>query len=248
MNKNIIKYLEDLGLNQKQAEVYLALVEIGKGTAYAIAKQAKVKRPNTYVILEELRTRGLALKIPHEKNQVFMAKDPSELFIEQEEKIRNARRILPELLARTSQKNTKAITYLFDGLDGVEKALKYKNESHRDGELLAFYAKADKGSASIPKMYFDHDKTLAQQKTRIRGFSPAHQSVQGFRKRDNLPERKIIELPVSEFSPNVSVEVGDTFIKVFLHKEKQALIVENKDFSNLMKQIFEMLWKEKVKK
>jgi sugar-specific transcriptional regulator TrmB len=245
MNKNIINYLKDLGLNEKQSEIYLALIEIGKGTAYAIAKQAKVKRPNTYVILEELRSRGLVLKIPHDKNTVFVAKDPSELFVEQEEKIRNARRVLPELLARTSGKNTKAITYLFEGLDGVEKALKYRNESLKNGELLAFYAKADKGTQSIPKIYFEHDKLLADQKTRIRGFAPAHQSVQPFRKRDTLPERKIIELPVSEFSSNVSVEVGDTFIKVFLHKEKQALIVENKDFSDLMKQIFEMLWEAK---
>ncbi len=245
MNKNIINYLKDLGLNEKQAEIYLALVEIGKGTAYAIAKQAKVKWPNTYVILEELRSRGLVLKIPHDKNTVFMAKDPSELFVEQEEKIRNAKRMLPELLARTSRKNTKAITYLFEGLDGVEKALKYKESSFENNELLAFYAKAEKGSDSIPKMYFDHDKTLAQQKTKIRAFAPTHQSIQSFRKRDKLPERQVIELPISEFSPNVSVEVGDTFIKIFLHKEKQALIVENKDFSNLMKQIFEMLWNNK---
>lgn len=245
MNKNIIKYLEDLGLNQKQAEIYLALVEIGRGTAYAIAKQAKVKRPNTYVILEELRKMGLALKTPHEKNQVFMAKDPNELFIEQEEKLRNARRILPELLARTSRKNTKAITYLFDGLDGVEKALSYKMESLKDGELLAFYAKADKGPESIPKMYFDHDRALADQKTKIRAFAPAHQSLQSFRKRDKLSERKIIELPTTIFSPNVSVEVGDTFIKALLHREKQALIVENKDLAALMRQLFEMLWEAK---
>lgn len=243
MNTNIINYLKDLGLNEKQAEIYLALVEIGKGTAYAIAKQAKVKRPNTYVILEELRKKGLVLKIPHDKNTVFMAKDPGELFVEQEEKIRSAKRILPELLARASKKNSKAITYLFEGLDGVEKALKYKESDGK--EILAFYAKAEKGSSSIPKIYLDHDKALAGQKTKIRGFAPAHESVKSFRKRDNLPERQIIELPISDFSPNVSVEVGDTFIKIFLHKEKQALIVENKDFSSLMRQLFEMLWKVK---
>jgi sugar-specific transcriptional regulator TrmB len=54
MNPIIIQ-LKELGLTEKQAKIYLALVEIGKGTAYAIAKQAKLKRPITYVILEELR-------------------------------------------------------------------------------------------------------------------------------------------------------------------------------------------------
>jgi hypothetical protein len=242
MNQNILNYLTDLGLSEKQAEIYLALVEIGKGTAYAIAKQAKVKRPNTYVILEELRKKGLVLKIPHDKNQVFVAKDPSELFIDQEEKIRMARKILPELLARASRKTGKAITYLFEGLDGVEKALKYKEDTPR---LLTFYAKADNGSQSIPKIYLDHDRSLANKKVKIRGFAPFHQSLATFRKKDSLPERKIKELPLSEFSPNVSVEIGDTFIKIFLHKEKQALIVENKDFSELLQQVFEIAWNAK---
>jgi DNA-binding MarR family transcriptional regulator len=242
MNKNILTYLKDLGLNEKQAEIYLALVEIGRGTAYAIAKHAKVKRPNTYVILEELRKKGLVLKIPHDKNQVFVAKDPNELFVEQEEKIRIARKILPELLARASRKTNKAVTYLFEGLDGLEKALKYKQETP---ELLTFYAKSDKGVGSIPKIYIDHDTFLANKKIKIRGFAPAHQSLSPFRKNDSLPERNIKELPSSEFSPNVSVEIGDTFIKIFLHKEKQVLIVENKDFSELLRQVFEIAWKAK---
>lgn len=245
MNENIINYLTDLGLNRKQSEIYLALVELGRGTAYAIAKQAKVKRPNTYVILEELRLKGLVLRIPHEKNQVFVAKDPNELFIEQEERIRKAKKVLPELLARSSSKNKKAITYLFEGMDGIEKALKYKEESSAGKELLAFYAKADKGSKSIPKIYYDHDKKLSDQKTKIRALAPKHNSLDIFRKRDSRPERKTVEIPVSEFSPNVSVEIGDTFIKIFIHKEKQALIVENKDFSDLMRQVFELIWVSK---
>ncbi len=243
----ILRQLKELGLSEKESRVYVALVEIGKGTAYAIAKQAKVKRPTTYLILDDLRTKGLVLKIPHAKNQIFIAKDPNELFALQEEKLKNARRILPELLARMSG-NNKASTLLFEGKEGVKEALAYKRDTLKNKELLAFYAKADKGAGGISKMYFDHDTALAQQKTIIQAFAPEHASLKEFRKTDNLKERRIITLPDSEFFPNVSMEIAPEFVKIILHKNTQALIVENKEFATLLTQVFTMLWKEKVNK
>ncbi len=35
-------------------------------------------------------------------------------------------------------------------------------------EILSFYAKADKGIGNIPKMYLEHEKTLAKYKTRVK--------------------------------------------------------------------------------
>lgn len=240
----IVTQLQELGLNEKQARIYLALVEIGSGTAYAIAKQAKVKRPTTYVILEELRQKGLTLKVPHKKNQVFIAKNPNELFIEQEEKIRNAKRVLPELLARASKDSNKVTTYLFEGSDGIQQALNYGLEALEGKELLCYYAKAEKGHQNIPKMYFDHYHDLDKHKVKVRGFAPEHASNKVFREMDKLSKREVISLPESQFSPNVSVQVADSFVRIMLHKNSQALIIENKEFAQMMKQVFEMLWKK----
>ena len=242
---SIINHLQELGLNEKQAKVYLALVEIGSGTAYAIAKQAKVKRPTTYIILEELRTKGLALKVPHKKNQVFIAKNPNELFVEQEEKLQRAKRVLPELLARASKNGNEVTTYLFEGSGGIKQALRYGLETLEEKELLCYYAKADKGSGNIPKMYFDHYNDLSKLKVKIRGFAPDHSSNKIFREMDRLSKREVLSLPLNEFSPNVSVQVADSFVRVMLHKSSQALIIENKEYAQMMKQVFELLWKER---
>jgi len=243
----IITHLQELGLNEKQARVYLALVEIGSGTAYAIAKQAKIKRPTTYLILEELRNKGVVLKVPHKKNQVFIAKNPNELFIEQEEKIKHAKRALPELLARAAKDSNKVTTYLFEGKDGVRQALNYGIEALEGKELLCYYAKSEKGSEHIPKMYFDHYHALNTHKVKIRGFAPEHHSNKIFREMDKISKREVISLHESEFSPNVSVQIADNFVRVLLHKNSEALIVENKEFAYLMKQVFELVWKVKAK-
>jgi sugar-specific transcriptional regulator TrmB len=53
------QFLQHYGLSQKEAAVYVACLRQGDGTVLQIARQANIKRPTTYVILEDLVTRGL---------------------------------------------------------------------------------------------------------------------------------------------------------------------------------------------
>ena len=50
----LYQQLKQLGLEEKQAKIYLASLELGPDTAQNIAYKASLKRPTTYVILEEL--------------------------------------------------------------------------------------------------------------------------------------------------------------------------------------------------
>ena len=85
------------------------------------------------------------------------------------------------------------------------------------------------------------------QKTKIRALAPNHPSLAKFRKFEKSPTVTTIVLPESEFSPKASVEIAESFVRILLHQDQQALIVENKNFAEMMKQVFEMLWKVKIK-
>ena len=241
---NIIEQLQLLGLTEKQARVYLALVELGRGTAYAIAKKANVKRPTVYVILDELRLKSLVLKIPHSKKQIFIAKNPQDFFKEQEEKLESAKQALPKLLARIPQ-GDRVKTYFFEGREGIKQALYYGLEALTGKELVCYYAKSTGGK--IPEVYFDYSEKLCRQKTKIRALVPDHLSLVKFRHFEKSPMVTTIILPEAEFSPKVSVEIAESFVRILLHQDQQALIVENKNFAEMMKQVFEMVWKTKTR-
>ena len=51
--------LQELGLSEKEARVYLALFELGPSVVSGLAKKAGINRSTTYVILETLAKRGL---------------------------------------------------------------------------------------------------------------------------------------------------------------------------------------------
>src|SRR5579863_9759160 len=98
---DISEAIATLGLNEKQTAVYLALLQLGKGSAYSIADKSGQKRPTTYVILGELIEKGLAERVPRVRKQLYKAVSPEQAFIVLEEKLALAKEKLPELLALT---------------------------------------------------------------------------------------------------------------------------------------------------
>ena len=106
-----------------EGAIYVALLGLGQTTAYAIAEKSGLKRPTVYVVLEDLRKKGLVLKVPHAKKQLFTAKSPEEFFREVEERLNASKRILPELLALTSG-SKKPRTLYFEGLKGMDEISK----------------------------------------------------------------------------------------------------------------------------
>src|SRR3989344_8816025 len=138
--------LNYLGLNEKQAKIYMALLQFGQNTAYAIAETTNLKRPTVYVILEDLRIKGLVRKIPHAKKQLFSAKGPDEFIAESQDRLDRAKTILPQLLALTKSEQ-RPRTYVFEGIRGIEQALEMNLDKTTHKEVIGFYAQ----TAGIPK-------------------------------------------------------------------------------------------------
>lgn len=55
----IADVLQKIGLQQKESAVYLALLELGTADVSGIAKKAGIKRPTCYLVLDDLKNRGL---------------------------------------------------------------------------------------------------------------------------------------------------------------------------------------------
>ena len=53
----LIEVLNKTGLHEKEAKVYLALLELGTADVSDIAAKAGVKRPTSYLVLDELKER-----------------------------------------------------------------------------------------------------------------------------------------------------------------------------------------------
>lgn len=234
--------LRNLGLDIKEARVYRALSELGQSTAYAVAEKSGLKRPTVYVVLDELRMKGLVLKIPHAQKQLFIAKPPDELFAEAKERIRQAESALPELLAMLSGAS-KPKTLYFEGLDGIRRALRYGLSKFPEKELVGFYAHAGDASNELVQVFWEYSEEIKKAGVRSRGIVPEHESLKDFRAKDKEYGREMHVVPYTVYSANISIDMGEKFVRHLDFKNLQAVVIENEDIAHTMKQIFEMVWK-----
>ena len=77
---------------------------------------------------------------------------------------------------------------------------------------------------------------------RARGFAPKHPSLKQFRETDKQYGRQIKQIPAAEYSSNISIDVGDDFVRLIAYKDLQAVIIKNADIASALRQVFEILW------
>lgn len=170
----ITSVLEQSGLNQKQASVYMALLELGTGSVQLIAKKAELKRPTTYLVLDELQQKGLVSLVP-QKKALYTAESPDKLLNDLNRKQEILKRYLPNLSALHNSKKEKPEVQLFQGKEGMREvynlALQYKEIdifcTINDVAVIfpelpkELKARACKGEITVREMVTNNDADIA---------------------------------------------------------------------------------------
>lgn len=114
--------LQEAGLSDRQARVYLALLGLGTATPAQIAQQAGVKRPTAYEALEDLGTRGLATRSVIGRRRGYTAASPAKLLEEAAERQRLLRELVPDLQALVVAAGSSRPRLLYrEGVEGIRQ-------------------------------------------------------------------------------------------------------------------------------
>ncbi len=109
-----------IGLDEKQAQVYLKALELGEASMTELAKRAEVKRPTAYLAVERLLVLGLLSETKKGKRKVYSAVHPRRLPDLARLRAQEVEEALPELLALYSSPKERPKIQVFDGVQGVE--------------------------------------------------------------------------------------------------------------------------------
>jgi sugar-specific transcriptional regulator TrmB len=236
--------IQSLGFGNKEARVYLALLEMGIGSAISVSVRAKIKRPTAYVILDELIQKGAVIVIPRSKKKLYRAIPPQNLFEKYEEQFNKAKGLLPAIKAVSKQESYKPQVLLFEGIEGVKEVLNYKLKELAGKEITGFYAKTSPEIMKKFDGYKEHNESLQKNHITIRGISPRDRSLKEFRAEDKEFGRIFKEIPNDKYSSDVAIEIGDTFVRFFDPANLQGLIIENPAIAKTMREIFNLVWEK----
>jgi len=237
----LTKKLEEIGLNDKEAKVYIATLELGEGSASEIAKKSGVNRATTYFTLENLMKMGLVSASNEEKKQKFVPEDPSQLENiinkqqqELEQKKKGLKDVVEELNSINSASIKKPIVKYYLGKEGIMRMAESGFDYVKSKDMfLAF-------SMDNLNQFLSKEERKKLQKHRIKNDTQVKTLYTSTG--ENLISKKatITKVDYKKYALPGDVAVYDDKIRLTSYKDQIGIIIENKEIAQTLKSIFKL--------
>lgn len=143
------KYLEYLGLSEKEALIYLYLLKADSLSAIELSRITNIKKATTYIVIEELVKKNLVKEVRVGKRVHFQAESPEKFRTiyenkknDIEEQLRRVDSIIAELKSVERKSGERPIIKFYEGKVAVkdEIAEYVKQEGFSEGEDFGIYS------------------------------------------------------------------------------------------------------------
>jgi sugar-specific transcriptional regulator TrmB len=118
-----IEKLRQIGLNEKESKVYLALLELEDALVSEIAEKTKINRSLLYTILSDLADKGIVTYILKNNVRYYRAAEPDKILSMLKEKEKIFESILPDLKLLHKPRIKKPIVEILEGKEGIKTIL-----------------------------------------------------------------------------------------------------------------------------
>lgn len=244
----MLKELQDLGLTEKEARIYLASLEIGRATADQLAKQAKIVRPTAYVQIKSLMEKGLMSTYEEGKKTYFAPESPEALrrvLDAEKERVRTQEgelaRLLPDLLRQFEGAGERPVVRFFSGKEGIT-AMRQETLALREGEeIRLIYSLDDLATVYTLPELAEYTKQRAGKGIKVRSIYT--------KKGGPLPKEDITPLSERRYLPPEKMPLRSDFL---IYRDKVGIMalsghifgvsIESKVMAESFRTLFDLIW------
>lgn len=235
--------LQEMGLSAAEAQVYLALLELGNAKAGPIIKKTGLHRGTCYQVLQRLHEKGLVSSIVKGKKQHFSAVNPERLLDLLKEREEKFQEILPQLKAKAETHGEQHVTVYY-GTKGIRSVLDHVlNELKDSGEYVDFGVSGK--FREIMGAYWDSWQKR-KKKYHIKSKVIFNEEV-----KEKNPELLKDYYGEARYHPKEYSSITDTIIYndtviliTWTAKPPIAVVIQNKENSESYKNQFKLMWKQ----
>lgn len=238
----LYEQLKEIGLNEKEAKVYLASLKLGPSTISNVARQAKIKRTTVYEVMKGLQEQQIVSVTAKGKRKLYVATEPENLIKILQKKEELLGSILPQLSAMSQTGKKRPTIQIFEGIDGIKTI--YKDTLHEKQTIRAFVDY--KGGAKELLKWADEKYIPQRIKKNIeaRVIAPDSEESRIKRVTDLASNRETRLIPQEKypFSIEINIYGNKTAFISFKENELFGIIVESPEIAKTMKMIFKFFW------
>lgn len=239
----LTKQLQNLGLSEKEAQVYLAALELGETTIQRIAQKTGYKRSTTYSLVHALKEKGLVTTFKSRGRNLYVAEHPQALKKHVAQKAEVVESILPELLSITNVIDKKPVIKYYEGLEQVKSAY-FDTLQHKDQEIVGWISGQPFAQVSKSFWYEEYQPKRIEKKIWGRLIVPNISTMKTYAS-DDAKTLKQSRIDTSDHF-NIDSDIilyGQNKVVITSFAELVGLVIESKKIHNMLKAIFESHWK-----
>lgn len=245
INKNIqnksmdLKFpLQEFGLSDKEAQVYLELLPLGSVSLQEISKRLNYPRSTIYHTLNYLIKKGLVGKIIKEKITYYTATEPEKLKEQLFEKQKLIDSILPNLTALKSTIKNPSNVEVYEGFKGVHTIL---TDLCMIVQPVCYFGGYKKSLEKLKHLPNFTRNLRVEKKIHARVLiDPIDEPVLHTKKYQEVSELRFLK-SLEEF-PCMIFIYGEKVSMFSFKTDLVGIIITNKDFANAMQMIFDLYW------
>jgi len=246
-NEELKLNLQSFGFSEKEAVVYVALLELGKGTVRQISSKAGINRTTSYDILGSLSNKGLVTISGKEPKSEYAVEAPQAITTylkkvaeQTAEHIKKSEEIIPELELLHAKQNRPRIRF-YEGKEGLERVYE---DTLTSSESIRAYATIDDMHKALPNYFPKYYKRRAGKNISIRAIVPETPAARERKTHDLEEKREIAFVPSDKYYFSPEINIYDDKVMIASWREKLGIIIESAEIADAMKKIFELAWAE----
>lgn len=241
---NLENELEKIGLEKREAKIYLVALEFGPINIQNLAKKSAIKRTTAYEVIKNLKDTGLLSEIIKGKRKLIVATSPDKFKKDAKEKERLISRILPELKSIDNSSLIKPKITFYEGRNELREI--WKNTLKTESKLSYWISPIKSINETVGEEFLNN---YVEERSQLGIWV---KSIHITSKKESYayiePQFHKKTLRRMRFTP-AEIDISDTIAiwdnKVAIMSSKKegfGFVVESEDYANAMKVFHELLW------
>jgi predicted transcriptional regulator len=230
----LTEILQEIGLTNGEAKVYLALTKLGSSPVSKIKEETTLHRTAIYDFIERLISKGLVNYVIKDNVRYYKSTQPIKLLELLKEKEQLVKEIIPGLdkLSKFNKEEVKVEVY--HGKEGIKTIL---NDIIRTKKECLNFGIDDTSFEKILGPFLDN-YFIRSKEAKITEKCLTYQGTPHINKQKHMLYRYI---PKEFFNPTVTQVYGDK-VAIIIWEPLMTILIENKQLANSYRKHFEMLW------
>lgn len=241
------KYLEYLGLSDKEALIYLNLLKVDSLSAIELSRLTDIKKATTYVVIEELVKKNLVKEVQVGKRVHFQAESPEKFRTIYEhkkndidEQLRRVDSIIAELKSVERKSGERPVLKLYEGKIAVKDEIEeyVKQEGFSEGEDYGIY------SYDLMDKIFSKKEIESMDNARIKNNVKFNAIYTGSKKyHEKNKNQQLVKIDQGQFPIACDIGIYNDEVRIHtLGKDVFGIKIKNKEIATTLKSLIKYVF------